>query len=90
MPFPGAPQTSKFIIKPEEILNFDREKLINFIKTIVITEKNFGEKTTEIQNAIISFYTNSNTNEEINSKFYITKYTQVCIFFFLFFSCFYQ
>lgn len=79
MPFPGAPKNSKLIIKPEEIFSFNRENLVNFIKSVVITEKNYGKKTKEVQNAVISFYADNNVNEKINPNYYITKYTQVNI-----------
>lgn len=79
MPFPGAPKRSKLIIKPEEIATFNRNRLVDFIKTLILTEEHYGNKTEEIQKAVIAFYADRNAEEEADSKFYLTRYTQVII-----------
>ncbi|KAI6215237.1 Hydrolase [Aphelenchoides besseyi] len=67
---------SDLVIPLEKRANFSVNNLETLVRQHLVTEENFKDKTTEVQDKILRFYTKSNNYNKKN-VFYLQRYTQI-------------
>ena len=68
-------------VLPADFEGYTEEKLLNFIKTAVVPDSEFGDKVEEVQQKIVDYYARSNEPTAKDYKFWLERYTQVfCLF----------
>ncbi|KAI6176869.1 Carboxylic ester hydrolase [Aphelenchoides bicaudatus] len=72
----GNTSTSKLVIPASKIPNFSYKDLEGLVRDHIVLEKYFGNKTKEVQQKVLEFYSQSNANKKDN-VFYLQRYTQI-------------